>query len=132
MNQFKKEVEKIMMEINKTLPSPKTILYLDDEICNLLMLEVNFKRLSGYKVITAQSEEQALELLKTNHVDVFLTDYMMPMVNGNQMVEKVKNLYPQIKSMIITAYADGVKANVPVLNKPFNIPEIVNNINYIC
>ena len=132
MNQFKKEVEKIMLEINKTLPAPKTILYLDDEVCNLLMLEVSFKRLSGYTVITAQSEEQALEILKTNHVDVFLTDYMMPMVNGNQMVEKVKNLYPQIKSMIITAYADGVKSNVPILHKPFNIPEIVNNIKYIC
>jgi len=132
MNQFKKEVEKIMLEINKTLPAPKTILYLDDEVSNLLILEVNFKRLSGYKVITAQNEKQALELLKTNHVDVFLTDYMMPMVNGNQMVEKVKNLYPKIKSMIITAYADGVKSNVPILHKPFNIPEIVNNINYIC
>jgi response regulator RpfG family c-di-GMP phosphodiesterase len=113
----------------KQLVHSTTVLYLDDEKHNLNSFTANFRR--RYEVITAQTEKEALELLKTNDVDVFLTDYKMPKINGNQMIEKVKCLYPSIKSMIITAYSDGIKSSVPILHKPFNIPEIVYNINYI-
>jgi len=125
MNSNRQELHNLLKKTVKSI----TVLYLDDEKHNLKSFEANFNR--KYEVITAQTEKEALELLKTNKIDVFLTDYNMPKVNGNQMIEKVKKLYPSIKSMIITAYSEGVKANVPVLYKPFNIPEIVNNISIL-
>jgi len=105
------------------------ILYLDDEKHNLNSFRINFRRRYGYKVVTAQTQKEALHILKNNKVDVFVTDYKMPIIDGKEMIEKVKSLYPSIKSMIITAYADGLKAKVPVLDKPFDFNKI---ISYIC
>ena len=105
------------------------ILYLDDEKHNLNSFRINFRRRYGYKVVTAQTQKEALHILKNNKVDVFVTDYKMPIIDGKEMIEKVKSLYPSIKSMIITAYADGLKAKVPVLDKPFDFNQI---ISYIC
>jgi len=48
------------------------------------------------------------------------------------MVEKVKQLYPSIKSMIITSYIEGIKTNVPILHKPFDFHQITYVINYMC
>jgi len=110
----------------KSMVDSITVLYLDDEKHNLKSFEANFRR--KYEVITAQTEKEALELLKTNKVDVFLTDYRMPKINGNEIIEKVNKLYPSIRSMIITAYSEGLTANVPVLQKPFDVPDIIRNI----
>ena len=108
------------------------ILYLDDEQHNLNSFRINFRRRYGYKVVTAQTEKEALQILKNNKVDVFVTDYKMPIINGTKMIDKVKYLYPSIKSMIVTAYAEGLKTKVPVLDKPFDFNQIINNIAYIC
>lgn len=109
-----------------------TILYLDDEPQNLNSFKANYRRRYGYKVITAKTPKEALEILKTNSIDVFATDYKMPKTNGSQMVEKVKQLYPSIKSMIITSYFEGIKTNVPILHKPFDFTQITYVINYMC
>lgn len=109
-----------------------TILYLDDEPHNLNSFKINFRRIYGYKVMTAETPKQALEILKTNSIDVFATDYIIPKTNGSQMVEKVKQLYPSIKSMIITSCFDGFKSSVPVLHKPFDFTQITYVINHMC
>ena len=72
------------------------------------------------------------QILQNNKIDVFVTDYKMPIIDGTKMIAKVKYLYPSIKSMIITAYAEGLKTKVPVLDKPFDFNKIINNISYIC
>jgi DNA-binding NtrC family response regulator len=108
------------------------ILYLDDEQHNLNSFRINFRRRYGYKVVTAQTPKQALQILEETKVDVFVTDYKMPILDGKEMIDKVKSLYPSIKSMIITAYGDGLKTKVPVLDKPFDFNQIINNIAYIC
>ena len=121
-------------ECKKLKPQGKetVILYLDDEKHNLNSFRINFRRRYGYKVVTAQTQKEALQILENNKVDVFLTDYKMPIIDGTKMIDKVKSLYPSIKSMIITAYGDGLKTKVPVLDKPFDFNQIINNISYIC
>ena len=108
------------------------ILYLDDEKHNLNSFRINFRRRYGYKVVTAQTPKQALQILEETKVDVFVTDYKMPILDGQEMIDKVKSLYPSIKSMIITAYGDGLKSKVPVLDKPFDFNQIIDNIINIC
>lgn len=108
------------------------ILYLDDEKNNLNSFRINFRRRYGYKVVTCQTQKEALQILENNKIDVFVTDYKMPRINGSEMVDKVKNLYPSIKSIIVTAYSDGLIAKVPILDKPFDFNEIINNIIAMC
>lgn len=121
-------------ECKKLKPQGKetVILYLDDEKHNLNSFKINFRRRYGYKVVTAQNEKEAMHILQNNKIDVFVTDYKMPIIDGTKMIAKVKYLYPSIKSMIVTAYAEGLKTKVPVLDKPFDFNQIINNISCIC
>jgi DNA-binding NarL/FixJ family response regulator len=49
---------------------------------------------------------KALELLTTVHPDIVLMDVNLPNVNGLQITEKLKNVYPEINVIILTAYDD--------------------------
>ena len=81
-------------ECKKLKPQGKetVILYLDDEKHNLNSFRINFRRRYGYKVVTAQTQKEAMQILENNKVDVFLTDYKMPIIDGKEMISKVKSL----------------------------------------
>jgi two-component system, OmpR family, response regulator CpxR len=71
----------------------KTILCVDDHEPSLsirkLMLETR-----GYRVISCTTGEHALEAFGRGGVDLVLTDLMMPGMNGNDLVERIKQLSP--------------------------------------
>lgn len=49
--------------------------------------------------------QAALKFLKDNPVDVLLTDIEMPRITGIELAEKVSELYPHIRTVIITTFA---------------------------
>ncbi len=63
----------------------------------------------GYKVITATTGLEALELLKTQNVDLILSDLMMPYMDGLQLCKKVKSSidYSHIPLILLTARANS-------------------------
>jgi CheY-like chemotaxis protein len=78
----------------------------------------------GYTVSTAPNAIVALEMLKTRHWDVLLSDIVMPGgMDGLELAEKVAALYPRMKILLSSGYAersfrqDAVKWRV--LAKPF-------------
>ena len=77
----------------------------------------------GYKVIEATSGAEALRLLRSgNAPDLLITDYLMPGMNGVELIEHARELAPSMKVMLITGYstiAEGPGASVPRLSKPF-------------
>ena len=122
------------------------IVIVDDEMVNLLLLEDIVKN-DGYKyVCTFSAATDALEYMQNNSVDVLVTDFNMPKMDGIKLLEEAKALYPDLVSIMITANHDNemmhkaLKAGVTdFLTKPispiifklrlYNILELKNSLN---
>ena len=74
------------------------ILLVDDEHIIRMALKKNLSK-SGYDVDACESGEEALKLLDKQTYDLLLTDYLMVGMNGSELIEKVKKLAPEIKTM---------------------------------
>lgn len=84
----------------------KTILVVDDEADIRLMMEDLL--MDKYNVMTASDGEEALEIIEENRdrIDLVITDIKMPRMNGMELLEEIKNKYPEIGVMMISAYGD--------------------------
>lgn len=91
-----------------------TILYVDDEVHNLISFNATFRR--EYKILTASSGEEGLQVLKNNDVHLVLSDQRMPEMTGVQFLENVSQEYPETIRMIITGYSD-IDAVIGAINK---------------
>ena len=83
----------------------ETILVVDDEeaICDLAN-EILLKH--GYKVLCAPSGEKALEILKTEAVDLLFSDVIMPGMDGYELASRVKQNYPDIIIQLATGFSN--------------------------
>jgi DNA-binding response OmpR family regulator len=77
------------------------ILWADDEI-DLLKPHVMFLTAKGYNVITSNSGGEAIDLLKTNDVDIIFLDEQMPGLSGIETLIQMKNTNPSIPVVMIT------------------------------
>ena len=77
------------------------ILWVDDEI-NLLRSQILFLTEKGYELITANSGNDALEILESNSFDLIFLDEMMPGLTVLQTLPLVKNLHPTTPVIMIT------------------------------
>ena len=59
---------------------------------------------AGYQVATAESGEEALEMIEKQDFSVMVVDIRLPGQTGIMVLEEVKAQRPWIKSIIITAY----------------------------
>jgi DNA-binding NtrC family response regulator len=69
-----------------------SILYIDDEESNLRIFKNTFRR--DFNIFTANSAQNALEMLKEVNVDVLITDQRMPGMSGTELLKEVKNAVP--------------------------------------
>ena len=81
-----------------------TILYVDDEESNLNIFKNTFRR--EYNVMVADSAIKGLEILKTEKVDLILTDQKMPEMDGVEFLKHTLKRYPNLNRILITAYSD--------------------------
>lgn len=110
------------------------VLVVDDD--PILLEEIQKGLESSFSsVISACDGREAIQVLKTQPVDVVVTDYMMPKMNGVQLIAYVKAHYPLIPVIMLTAngadkairtaLAEGV---FDVLNKPFRAEILINRV----
>ncbi|MFC4212795.1 sigma-54-dependent transcriptional regulator [Pedobacter lithocola] len=88
------------------------VLIIDDEkkICSLLSRIIE---LEGFKTLQANTGKEGLKLLKTNDVNLVISDVKLPDVNGVALVKDIKAIKPFVEIINLTAYgtiADGVLA----------------------
>jgi DNA-binding NtrC family response regulator len=110
-----------------------TIIIVDDEEMILKSLESFLTLATDYIVKTFLSPAEALEYIKNNDVDLVISDYLMPDMDGLSFLEEVKKLRPEVPRIILTGYADkenAIKAiNVVGLyhyiEKPWNNDELL-------
>ncbi|UCE22157.1 MAG: sigma-54-dependent Fis family transcriptional regulator [Candidatus Aminicenantes bacterium] len=58
----------------------------------------------GYKVVTAESGEEALRIIQKKKIKIMLADLIMPGINGIELMKKAREIVPMISTVIITAH----------------------------
>ena len=79
------------------------ILVVDDEIEYQRAFSMILSR-KGFHVLTCSDGHTALNMLAENEIDLVMTDLKMPGMDGLSLIQKVKELYPSIELMIVTAF----------------------------
>jgi len=110
----------------------KTILIVDDERHILTMLEMNMKA-RGYKSLTAERGDHALDLALTGEPDLILLDVMLPGMDGVEVCRRLKGdeRTKRIPVLMVSAKSEG-KDKISGLEsgaddyitKPFNLEEL--------
>ena len=111
----------------------QTIVIVDDEEMVLTSLNSFLSLETEYNIKTFISVNEALEFIKTEQVDLVVSDYLMPEMDGISFLAKVREIKPEIPRIILTGYADkenAIKAinNVGLfqyIEKPWNNDDIL-------
>ena len=82
-----------------------TVLVVDDEKNYLVVLE-DLLEDEGYKVLTASSGAEALELVARAPVDTVLSDIKMPGISGIELLDKLLAFDPDLPVILMTAFAE--------------------------
>jgi response regulator RpfG family c-di-GMP phosphodiesterase len=91
-----------------------SILYVDDEENNLISFKATFRL--KYKVFTAISGSDAIEILGNNLIHVIITDQRMPNMTGVEFLEKIIDDFPDPIRILLTGFTD-MNAVVDAINK---------------
>ncbi len=93
--------------------------------------------LSGFSIMEASCGEEALEILndKSLQIDVFVTDVVMPGLDGPCWVREAQKVRPDVKVVFMSGYAEdvfgGTGPDIPgaaFLQKPFSLSELTKTV----
>jgi two-component system response regulator PilR (NtrC family) len=112
-----------------------TILVVDDEPSIRECLQIMLKR-EGYDVSCAEDGREAITLFEKNHFDVVLADIRMPKATGFEVLNRIKELSPTTRVIMITAHASFESAVESMkegaydyIAKPFNVDEVKRTVS---
>lgn len=86
-------------------PQPRTLLLVDDEI-HILSAIKRLLRREGYEILTANSGEEGLAILRERTVDVIISDQRMPGMTGIEFLRQAKALHPDTIRLVLSGYTD--------------------------
>jgi two-component system response regulator HydG/two-component system response regulator AtoC len=111
------------------------ILLVDDEINSLKVLSAALTN-EEIMVETAASGEEAYGMFKDENYDLVISDYKMPGMNGEELLEKVKTITPEIPFILLTAFGSIElavnamrKGAYTYLTKPVNLDLMETVVN---
>lgn len=114
------------------------VLYVDDESINTTLFKINFKKM--FDIVLSESGDEALKQLeKDPDVDVVVSDFKMPGINGVQFIREANRKFGTRPSIILTGFDTNVdiedameKGEVTALiHKPI-VKDIVIETIYHC
>ncbi len=115
------------------------ILAVDDEENVLKSIKrVITSRHSDITVDLSSTPNQCLNMIRDNKYDLVISDLLMPWMDGVELTDKIKEIIPDQKIIIITGYptikkyADAVKSGVcNFIPKPYTRDELLTAINIL-
>ncbi len=125
--------EKSATDAGGTKAPVNSILVVDDEFDSRRALEILLE-LHGFDVTPAANGAEALHILRDRKFDIILTDWMMPVMSGQELLarlsaEKIAEGAPVV---VLTAAAEAVSSLGPacarVMGKPFDIWALLSTI----
>ncbi|MDD5459313.1 MAG: response regulator [Phycisphaerae bacterium] len=117
----------------------KKVLVVDDEIHIVHIVAIKLRN-NGYEVTTAENGQQGFELACEEKPDIIITDFQMPILNGLEFVQKLRenDQTSEIPVVMLTARGfsidDEQKKQLNIsecLSKPFSPRELLMNIEDI-
>jgi two-component system, OmpR family, response regulator CpxR len=81
---------------------PKKIILCVDDNEQALAVRKFLLETRGYRVLTASSAHDALETFRGGGIDLVLSDLLMPQMDGNEMVRRMKDLSPEVPMMLVS------------------------------
>ncbi len=147
INKIKKEIENLGNGHNViherddyvNMPDRGKILLIDDDITILKLLENAFT-MEGYNVYMCDDSVSAMDIIAITRPDIIILDILMPMLNGYEILEKIKakSEYSDIHIIFLSARGDiddkihGIKAGADdYITKPFVIGEVITRVEMI-
>lgn len=100
-------------DVKPKKPRQNSVLIIDDDPDQLSMLQLMVER-AGYKVITADSAEQALNLAEERPFNVIVADYKMPNMNGFDFVKALRSMdadwnTQEVPVIVLTACGEDIE-----------------------
>jgi PAS domain S-box-containing protein len=128
----------------ETSPDPKpataavsgkeTILLVEDQLAIREVASVYLSGL-GYNVLAAPDGEAALKIAETHerHIDLVVTDVVMPNMGGQELATHITRLYPEAKILYMSGYPDfavrsagDATEHAEILQKPFSLKNLAS------
>lgn len=115
------------------------ILVVDDSSSMRQLLEKELSR-EGYRIVTAEDGEQALDIIRSNPPDIILSDVYMPKMSGLELCEILHGdpLYSEIPFVVMSSENDAGNMRrmmrygaAAFIVKPFNIEQLMLSLNEI-
>ena len=116
-----------------------TILVVEDDPA-VRKLTCNILAAKGYRVLPAQSSENAVQMAQ-NHdtpVHLLITDVIMPGMNGPEVHRRIAGFHPQIKVLYMSGYTGDIISRQGILNegiqfiqKPFTVNQLLEKVAHV-
>ena len=116
-----------------------SILLIEDEDA-LRRVTAQFLKAIGFSVYEAATPCNALELAHDHSIqfDVVLTDFIMPEMNGNVLVERIREIRPDIKYLFVSGYsadhaalAGGTISGGTFIQKPYDLKKLSEQLKRV-
>ncbi len=116
----------------ETETGEETVLLVEDEASVLKLSRMMLEHM-GYTVLAAASPKEAMAVAhdRRDPIDLFITDVIMPQMNGRELSEKLKEHHPEMKLLYTSGYTANVigpsgvlRQSVHFLQKPFSMKDL--------
>ncbi|EHQ90945.1 response regulator transcription factor [Desulfosporosinus youngiae] len=78
------------------------ILVVEDNKSLLMLMKARLEQ-AGYKVLQAENGQKALQILEEHHVDLMISDIMMPLMDGFELIESLREANFNLPILMVTA-----------------------------
>lgn len=128
-------VDKIL-DLNTVPRGTETILLVEDEE-GIRELASDFLQGQGYMVLTAMDGNEALRIADGHEdlIHLLVTDIVMPNIGGKELAQRLRQVRPQIKVLLMSGYPDhpalanaDVGGQMTVLQKPFSLDTLGHKV----
>ncbi len=118
-------------------PSGTGCILLTEDDTTVLRIAKEMLESIGYTVIPAAGPEEAIAFCENHqqNIDLLLTDIIMPVMNGDEMAKRIRQIRPGIKTLYMSGYAADVVARrgmlepgAMFLQKPFTLRTIADKV----
>jgi DNA-binding NtrC family response regulator len=92
------------------MSNPDTVVIVDDEDMVLTSLSTYLTLETDYNVVTFTSAREAITYVESHEVDIVISDFLMPEMDGIAFLSRVRELKPEVPRVILTGYADKENA----------------------